>query len=92
MCWNTSALGYENNSFFAYQNTINLLSHKMLGGDLMLEYHKISKDAFAKLYCDYVCNYIKGRETANPLVENLVLVNGNNVVNDNGDVIGRIVD
>ena len=64
----------------------------MLGGDLMLEYHKISKDAFAKLYCDYVCNYIKGRETANPLVENLVLVNGNNVVNDNGDVIGRIVD
>ena len=58
----------------------------------MLEYHKISKDAFAKLYCDYVCNYIKGRETANPLVENLVLVNGNNVVNDNGDAIGRIVD
>ena len=58
----------------------------------MLEYHKISKDAFTKLYCVYVCNYIKGRETANPLVENLVLVNGNNVVNDNGDVIGRIVD
>ena len=64
----------------------------MLGGDLMLEYHKISKDAFAKLYCDYVCNYIKGRETANPLVENLVLVKGNDVVDQNGNVIGKMVE
>lgn len=64
----------------------------MLGGDLMLEYHRISKDAFAKLYCDYVCNYIKGRETANPLIENLVLVKGDNVVDTNNNVIGKLVD
>ena len=58
----------------------------------MLEYHRISKDAFAKLYCDYVCNYIKGRETANPLIENLVLVKGDNVVDTNNNVIGKLVD
>ena len=64
----------------------------MLGGDLMLEYHRISKDAFAKLYCDYINNRIRGRETANPLVENLVLVKGNDVVDQNGNVIGKIVE
>lgn len=58
----------------------------------MLEYHKISKDAFAKLYRDYVCNYIKERETANPLVENLILVKGDNVVDINNNVIGKLVD
>ena len=57
----------------------------------MREYHRISKDEFTKLYCNYLYNYIKGRKTTNPFVENLVLTRGDNVVNRNGDVIGKIV-
>lgn len=57
----------------------------------MNEFRVISGNEFTKLYCDYIYNHMRGHKTANPFVENLVLAQGDNVVDRNGNVIGKIV-